>query len=427
MMGSLPINSVRIDGGTQPRAATDQSTINDYRDALQAGARFPPVVVFYDGTDYWLADGFHRHAAHVMRAMPEIDAEIRQGTRRDAVLYSVGANSSHGLRRTNEDKRRAVLTLLRDEEWVKWSDNQIAKRAHVSPTTVGSLRRSLSKTHSEAEPPSARTYITKHGTTATMSVANIGRPANDNQKAPPQASEPPVSGPVLIGGAILYCGDCRAVLPTLGEVSHIICDPPYEANAHRQGRVTHASIRDGVDATLTFDAISEDLRHYVVREAKRLSGGWFLAFCQAEGVAPWRDAIEMADIGYRHAAVWTKPDASPKFSGDGPAPAFENMVLGWCAPGNSVWNGRGKRGVYQHAVNSGRHGGHQTEKPLTLLRELLLDFLQPGDTVLDPFMGIGSLGVACLELGRRYIGIEMDAGYFDIACKRMHAVGAMAA
>jgi site-specific DNA-methyltransferase (adenine-specific) len=103
------------------------------------------------------------------------------------------------------------------------------------------------------------------------------------------------------------------------------------------------------------------------------------------------------------------------------------MVLGWCAPGNSVWNGRGKRGVYQHAVNSGRHGGHQTEKPLTLLRELLLDFLQPGDTVLDPFMGIGSLGVACLELGRRYIGIEMDAGYFDIACKRMHAVGAMAA
>jgi site-specific DNA-methyltransferase (adenine-specific) len=164
-----------------------------------------------------------------------------------------------------------------------------------------------------------------------------------------------------------------------------------------------------------------------VREAKRLSGGWFLAFCQAEGVAPWRDAIEMADIGYRHAAVWTKPDASPKFSGDGPAPAFENMVLGWCAPGNSVWNGRGKRGVYQHAVNSGRHGGHQTEKPLTLLRELLLDFLQPGDTVLDPFMGIGSLGVACLELGRRYIGIEMDAGYFDIACKRMHAVGAMAA
>lgn len=422
-MTRLPINSIRIDGGTQPRASTDQGTVSDYRDALQAGAKFPPVVVFHDGTDYWLADGFHRHAAHIMRALPEIDADVRQGTRRDAVLYSVGANSSHGLRRTNEDKRRAVLTLLRDDEWAKWSDREIARRAGVTHPYVSAIRSSLETVTSDAEP---RTYTTKHGTTATMSVAKIGKPANDNEK-PPQATEPPDSSAVLIGGATLYCADCRAVLPSLGDVSHLITDPPYEATAHRQGRVTHASIRDGADATLTFHAISEDLRQHIAREAKRLSSGWFIAFCQAEGVAPWRDAIELADIGYRHAAVWTKPDASPKFSGDGPAPAYEMLALGWCGTGNSIWNGRGKRGVYTHNVNSGRHGGHQTEKPLPLLRELLLDFTQPGDTVLDPFMGIGGLGVACLELGRRYIGIEMDPAYFEIACERMRAVGAMAA
>src|SRR5690606_10384115 len=106
----------------------------------------------------------------------------------------------------------------------------------------------------------------------------------------------------------------------------------------------------------------------------------------------------------------------PQFNGNKPAVAAEPFVLGWCGSGDSKWNGRGKRGVYVHGVNVGRHGGHQTEKPLPLLRELLLDFTQPGETILDPFMGIGSLGVACLELGRKYIGIEKDPGYFDIAC-----------
>jgi hypothetical protein len=72
--------------------------------------------VFYDGAEYWLADGFHRvHAAQKLRRLT-IAADVRQGTRRDAVLLSARANAEHGLRRTNEDKRRAVLTLLADPE-----------------------------------------------------------------------------------------------------------------------------------------------------------------------------------------------------------------------------------------------------------------------------------------------------------------------
>ena len=71
-----------------------------------------PVVVFHDGVDHWLADGFHRyHASRRIEALESV-AEVRTGTRRDAVLYSVGANASHGQRRTNADKRRAVMTLL---------------------------------------------------------------------------------------------------------------------------------------------------------------------------------------------------------------------------------------------------------------------------------------------------------------------------
>lgn len=131
---------LRIDGGTQSRASLYQNVVDDYASAIGDGASFPPVVVFHDGTDHWLADGFHRYHAHKKLGLVEIDADVRQGTRRDAILYSVGANESHGLRRTNEDKRRAVLTLLSDGEWVKWSDREIAKACAVSHVFVGKLR-----------------------------------------------------------------------------------------------------------------------------------------------------------------------------------------------------------------------------------------------------------------------------------------------
>lgn len=85
------------------------------------------------------------------------------------------ANSQHGLRRTNEDKRRAVMTLLQDAEWGGWSDREIARRAGVSNNFVSILRSSLSSNDS-----GPRTYTTKHGTVATMSTANIGRPAAPN-------------------------------------------------------------------------------------------------------------------------------------------------------------------------------------------------------------------------------------------------------
>lgn len=174
-VSKIDVTSVRVDGGTQPRAAIYQNVIDDYADALGGGAIFPPVVVFYDGTDYWLADGFHRHAAHKKAGISEIDTDIRQGTRRDAVLYSVGANGSHGLRRTNEDKRRAVMTLLNDNEWGKWSDREIARRSGVSQPTVSSLRNSNTDKVFQCE---ERTFThPKTGQPTVMQTSNIGRGA----------------------------------------------------------------------------------------------------------------------------------------------------------------------------------------------------------------------------------------------------------
>lgn len=163
------ISDIEMNGGTQTRAKIDADTVRDYADAMTDGATFPAITVFYDGTAYWLADGFHRLAAAKGLGWRDIDADVKQGTCRDAILYSVGANALHGLRRTNADKRRAVECLLNDEEWSGWSDRKIAEKCGVSHEFVRCLRPSLSTVDSE------RTYTTKHGTQSTMQTANIGK------------------------------------------------------------------------------------------------------------------------------------------------------------------------------------------------------------------------------------------------------------
>ena len=186
----MKITDICIDGGTQTRAAIDTETVAEYTDLYTSGVRFPDIIVFHDGTKYWLADGFHRVAAAKRAGVDEINTEVRQGTRRDAVLYSVGANATHGLPRKNADKRRAVLTLLQDEEWSKWSNSEIARRAAVSESFVRKIRESH---FAQNGVKNDRTYTTKHGTQATMNTENIGRktPHTDpfhNTEDPPFAN-----------------------------------------------------------------------------------------------------------------------------------------------------------------------------------------------------------------------------------------------
>ena len=137
---NLFITDIRTDGGTQPRAEIDQKTVAEYADELKSGAKLPPVVVFDDGATKWLADGFHRWHGHNKAGKKTVPSEIHSGTLRDAVLYSVGANATHGLRRTNADKRKAVETLLNDAEWSQRSANWIAKKCGVSDQFVLNLK-----------------------------------------------------------------------------------------------------------------------------------------------------------------------------------------------------------------------------------------------------------------------------------------------
>jgi ParB-like chromosome segregation protein Spo0J len=140
---AIPIALIK-DGGAQMRVEMHPQTIADYAADMLNGAVFPPVVVYHDGEDHWLADGFHRVEAARKIGLEEIEAEIREGTSRDAVLHGIGANATHGLRRTQADKRRSVEKLLTDPEWAAWSDRKIAELARVDHKTVGKIRRELS-------------------------------------------------------------------------------------------------------------------------------------------------------------------------------------------------------------------------------------------------------------------------------------------
>jgi len=144
-MTQLPISQIKLDDGTQPRAQLDFVVIGEYAEAMKAGAQFPPVTVFYDGADYWLADGFHRVKAAEQNGdgLASVEVDVRQGARRDAILHACGANTDHGLRRTNSDKRRSVITMLHDDEWRQWSDREIARRCAVSNAFVGQVRAEL--------------------------------------------------------------------------------------------------------------------------------------------------------------------------------------------------------------------------------------------------------------------------------------------
>lgn len=140
----LEISYIRIDCGTQLRTKLNQGVVDEYAKALREGAIFPPVTVFYDGKDYYLADGFHRLQAAKKLTLTTIAADVRQGNCRDAILYSAGANATHGLRRSNSDKRRAVMTLLRDPEWSLWTNTAIAEVCGVNEGLVRQIKSELS-------------------------------------------------------------------------------------------------------------------------------------------------------------------------------------------------------------------------------------------------------------------------------------------
>lgn len=122
----------------QARAQTCQFTVNEYSERMAAGVKFPPIVVFHDGADYYLADGFHRLLAAQANHSKTIEADVRKGVSADARWFAAGSNQTHGLRRTNGDKRKAVEIALQLKP--NLSDRGIAEHCGVSDHLVADVR-----------------------------------------------------------------------------------------------------------------------------------------------------------------------------------------------------------------------------------------------------------------------------------------------
>lgn len=148
---TLRPEELKITDVISPRAELDEATIDSYAEQMKLGANFPPGVAFWDGKDYWLADGFHRLAATVRCGRKEIEVEIHQGTKEDAIHFACGANARHGLPLRNADKRRVTERMLRARfnAWLtnpkgkRLSDHDIARHIGVSQPFVSAMQKEL--------------------------------------------------------------------------------------------------------------------------------------------------------------------------------------------------------------------------------------------------------------------------------------------
>lgn len=240
---------------------------------------------------------------------------------------------------------------------------------------------------------------------------------------------------VLAGEATwaLVEGDCREVLPTLPDkgVAHVITDPPYSEHTHAKQR-SGASQRDADEhdaciaraRDLGFPAITADEMAQASATMARLAKRWVMRFTDFEGVGDWIRCDAAAGLQHVRVGVWIKLNATPQFTGDRPATGAEAIVIAH-RPGRKRWNGGGNHAVWTHAIEMNRGGSnarlHTTQKPLPLMLRLVELFTDPGDLVLDPFCGSGTTGVACIRLGRRFIGIEREPKYAAVARERLRA------
>jgi len=190
--------------------------------------------------------------------------------------------------------------------------------------------------------------------------------------------------PVKIGSATLYLGDCMEILPTLGKVDAVITDPPYGIGANKQ---TLGKGKKEFDRGGDWDDSVQDIKTWLsMAELCCFWGGNYFS----DQLPPTNDWL-----------VWHKMNDGRSFS---------ECEMAWTNFGKQI------RHLSHHW--SGEEKMHPTMKPLSVMLWTIEKADNP-KTILDPFMGSGTTGVAAIQLGRNFIGIEREPKYFDIACKRI--------
>jgi len=199
----------------------------------------------------------------------------------------------------------------------------------------------------------------------------------------------------IIGAATLYLGDCRDVLPTIGAVDAVVTDPPYGIS-HRRGKAGNR----GKGVSLGADCSEWD--------SEPFDPSIILGF---PNVLCWGANFYADKLPAGRWLLWDKQC-------QGGAGDFSEFEIAWCSKGTSI---KAFRHMWLGVQRDSEHGEarlHKTQKPIALMR-WCIGFFPAAVSILDPFMGSGTTGVAAVQMGRKFIGIERDEGYFDIACRRI--------
>lgn len=220
-----------------------------------------------------------------------------------------------------------------------------------------------------------------------------------------------MTGPtlVILGNATLYLGDAYKIVPTLGEVSCLCTDPPYEFNASgggifRKNRTVMDRIEaSGLDKGFDCKIFNPELHHSII------------VFChndQIHKVAPY-----LAENYKRYALCgWRKTNPMP-VANKHYQPEIEIYFHAWNKGYHPMGELKDKKRIFDYQVGKSKYE-HPTVKPLELMRKIMKNV--NGDTILDPFAGTGSTGIAALEAGKKFIGIEHDPEYFNIMLSRIY-------
>ncbi len=224
---------------------------------------------------------------------------------------------------------------------------------------------------------------------------------------------------VIIGNATLYNDDCRDVFPHLETVNAVITDPPYSSRTHRgHNSVAGKKRRDGFNRnTIKYDHMTTEQAKYLAEQYVRVCTGWIVWLTDFELAAVIRDTLE--DLG-RYAFTplpFYSPGRSIRLSGDGPSSWTDWIIVARTKAQCRYGTLPGGYVIPPEARGKYYIGG----KPIRLMDALVNDYSQCGDIVLDTHMGSGTTGVACVKASRHFIGCEIDASAFDIACKRIES------
>ena len=235
-----------------------------------------------------------------------------------------------------------------------------------------------------------------------------------------------MDNPVIIGDAELWLGDCLEILPTLPKVDAVITDPPYCSGSVSEAGRTAAKGQGLRSETLTrFGWFVGDnmgtaglvflLRSMAFRALAILNPeGSLLVFCDWRMVPSLAPSIESSGMRFQNLVVWDKGNMG---LGMGFRAQHEH-ILHFTA-GSPKYHDLGTANIIRADRISASEREHQTQKPVDLLRKLARVVSPDGGTILDPFMGSGSMGVACHEQGMRFIGVERDQSHFETACERI--------